>query len=71
MNKIDELINIITEALDLFEDLMYNYNEPTEKSEELEATLENMEEVQGHLQVAKRILRREISDEFYNSFTSN
>lgn len=68
MNKLDEVKSKVCEALELMEEALENYKEPTEPDEEWQTSLELLQEVEGSLQQIERILRREISQEFYDSF---
>lgn len=68
MNKLDELTNKVCEALDLMEEVWAAYKEPTEASEEWQTSLEDLHEVEDNLQLLERILKKELSQEFYESF---
>ena len=68
MNKLDEVKSKVCEALELMEEAWEDYKEPTEPDEEWQTSLELLQEVEGSLQQIERILRREISQEFYDSF---
>ena len=71
MNKIDELKSKVCEALDLMEQVWDAYEEPTEMSEEWQNSLENLEAVESNLQLIESILNKELSQDFYDSFTKH
>lgn len=71
MNKLDELKSKVWEALDLMEEVWEAYKEPTEASEEWETSLENLQAVESYLLIIEKSLRKELSQEFYESFNQD
>lgn len=71
MNKLDELKSKVCEALDLMEEVWAAYKEPTEASEEWQTSLENLQAVESNLLLIEKSLNKELSQEFYQSFTQD